>query len=115
FTFEPKISEKKLLAKFFQTLDSIISLGKELKTDIFKSLEIPLYDFSYEDLEKLITVNKHEEALQKAKSVDDDDYIWRLGQFCQNNNKIPQAIEFYQSILKGNPHFEEANETAAHL
>ena len=82
--------DKALLAQFLHCIDSVILLGKEVKREIFNTLNLDYIADEksfYENLEKLIDEDKLEQATKIAQS-DDDDVLWKLGQCCENKQKI---------------------------
>jgi tetratricopeptide (TPR) repeat protein len=108
--------DKKQLAQFINCIDSVIPLGKDIKKEIFNTLNLDQISDEksfYDELEKLIDDGNVEEVIKKAKSVDDDHVFWKLGLYCEEKQKFSEAISIYQEIDKNNPHYYEANQQSA--
>ena len=110
--------DKKLLAIFLNTIDKLSPIGKATKKDMFNTLELKqISDMEgfIAELKSLIDASSLDDALQKAQSVEDDDILWILAQYCETSNKLSQALSFYKLIPADNPHYKEANFQSAHL
>lgn len=111
-------SNKDTLATFIKILDKHIHLGKKVKDEIFEALKIKkIADEKsfYTELQELVDISKFDEALNKAQTVEDDDAIWKLGQYCQSAQKLNEALKCYQNISSDNPHYQDAHEQMAHI
>lgn len=103
--------DRKKIANFLNSLDSNISISS-IKKEIFVTLNLnQILDQTefFKELIKLLEENNVDGAVKMAKSFENDDVLYRLGQYCEEQNKFPEALNIYQEIPQDNPHYKEAN------
>lgn len=110
--------DKELLAKFLDIIDEMRPIGKEVKKEIFNTLELNRIsdrDGFFAELKKMIDEANLDGALNKAFSVEDEDILHILGEYCESIPNLAWAIECYERIPEGNLHYVDSKVRLAHL
>ena len=108
--------DKISLSKFLNLIDELMPFNSNILQTIKTALNLNnLLDdrFLQENIERIETGNIAE-AIESAQSLDNDAF-WQLGEYCEQNGLINEALSFFQEINKENPHYTEANYRCAHL
>jgi hypothetical protein len=117
-TIRISTENKESLSKFLDTIDEMNPIGKEVKKEIYDTLglkQISDFDEFVEELKGMINESRLEEALEKALSVENEDILYVVGNYCESISRLEWAIQCYQLIPEGNLHYHESNYRSAHL